>query len=213
VRIFADFKYAKNTTPLLIPSLNKFSWTKGFLTYDHRDARPYEVEPLTPLISPEPKPRAVKIEQKYRVQLACPCLKKQETAGENTTNLLFAHTREQVVTGADPRTFNLSEPVSTDHLAASMRFDFSFEVGMSKTTRPVEVDLAFSGTKGGQPITWRSQWQPASIEAGPDWKKHTYSSLLPADFDQWRNTLVLFQCRPLLQINCICIPKKHSVPK
>lgn len=198
VRIFADFKDAKSAAPLLIPSLNKFSWTKGFLTYDHRDARPYEVEPLTPLISPEPKPLAVKIEQKYRVQLACPCLKKQEIAREHTTNLVFAHTREQVVTGADPRTFNLSEPVSTDHLAANMRFDFSFEVGKSKTTRPVEVALAFSGTKAGQPITWRSPWQPASIEAGPDWKKYTYSSLLPADFDQWRNITCSVSMSPFI---------------
>jgi len=208
VRIFADFKDAKSTTPLLIPSLSKFSWTKGFLTYDHRDARPCEVEPLTPLISPEPKPLAVKIEQKYRVQLACPYLKKQEIAQENPTQVLFTHSREQVVTGADPRTFNLSEPVSTKHLAANMRFDFSFEVGKSKTTRPVEVDLAFSGTKGGQPITWRSQWQPASIEAGPDWKKYTYSSLLPADFNQWRNITCTVSMSPFIADQLYLHPKE-----
>ncbi|MDP3510400.1 MAG: hypothetical protein Q8T09_20695 [Candidatus Melainabacteria bacterium] len=208
VRIFADFKDAKSTTPLLIPSLNKFSWTKGFLTYDHRDARPYEVGPLTPLISPEPKHLAVKIEQKYRVQLACPCLKKQETARENLTQVLFTHSREQVVNGADPRTFNLSEPVSTDHLAASMRFDFSFEVGKSKTTRPVEVDLAFSGTKAGQPITWRSQWQPASIEADPDWKKYTYSSLLPAGFDRWRNITCTVSMSPFIADQLYLHPKE-----
>jgi hypothetical protein len=89
-----------------------------------------------------------------------------------------------------------------------MRFDFSFEVGMSKTRMPVEVDLAFSGTKAGQPITWRSQWQPASIEAGPDWKKYTYSSLLPADFDQWRDITCTVSMSPFIADQLYLHPKE-----
>lgn len=209
VRIFADLESTPSNSTLLIPSLTKFSWTKGFLTFDHRDSRPYEAEPCTTLISPEPKPFASrKIEKLYRVQLACPCLKTQETAPENTTNLVFAHTREQVVTGADPRTFKLSEPVSGNHLASNMRFDFSFEVGKSKTTRPVEVELAFSGTKAGQPVTWRSQWQPASIEAGPEWRNYKYSNLLPADFNQWRDITCTVSMSPFIADQLYLHPKE-----
>jgi hypothetical protein len=209
VRIFADLESTPSNSTLLIPSFTKFSWTKGFLTFDHRDSRPYEAEPCTTLISPEPKPFASrKIEKLYRVRLACPCLRKKEIAAENPTQVLFTHSGKQVVTGADPRTFNLSRPVLANHLAANMRFDFSFEVGMSKTRMPVEVELAFSGTKAGQPITWRSQWQPASIEAGPDWKKYTYSSLLPADFDQWRDITCTFSMSPFIADQLYLHPKE-----
>lgn len=208
VRIFGDFEDAKNNTDLLIPSLNKFSWTKGFLTFDHRDARPYEAEPRTPSTAPESKSLALKTEQRYRIRLACPRLNKQEVAMPRTPNVILSRLGELIVTGSDPRTFKLQRPVSESGITANMRFDFSFEVGKCKGRKPVEVALAFSGTKGGQPITWRSQWQPACVEAGPDWKKYTYSSLLPADFDQWRNITCSVSMSPFIADQLYLHPKE-----
>lgn len=212
VWIFGDFEDAKDNTGLLIPSLSKFSWTKGFLTFDHRDARPYEAEPRKPSTRPESQSLAVKTEQRYRIRLACPRLNKREVAVDNATkesapNVVLSRLGELLVTGSDPRTFRLQRPVSEKGLTANMRINCSFEVGMTKGRRPVEVELAFSGTKAGQPITWRSQWQPASIEAGPDWKKYTYSNLLPADFDQWRDITCSVSMSPFIADQLYLHPK------
>lgn len=208
VWIFGDFEDAKNNTDLLIPSLSKFSWTKGFLTFDHRDARPYEVEPRTPSTASESKPLALKTEQRYRIRLACARLNKQEVAMESAPNVILSRLGELIVTGSDPRTFRLQRPVSESGLSANMRVDFSFEVGKSKGRKPVEVALAFSGTKAGQPITWRSQWQPASIEAGPEWRNYTYSNLLPADFNQWRNITCTVSMSPFIADQLYLHPKE-----
>ncbi|MBP9093485.1 hypothetical protein KBI23_20870 [bacterium] len=211
VQIFADFEDAKDNTEPLIPSLNRFSWTKGFLTFDHRDARPYEPEPSTVLVSPEPKLLPTKIEQRYRVRLACPRLKNHEVAGESATKVVFNYLGERLgerfVSGSDPRTFRLQVPVSENWLAAHMRIDFSFGVSLIKGRKPVEVEVAFSGSKAGQPITWRSQWQPASIEAGSEWQNYTYSNLLPADFDQWKNITCTVSMSPFVADQLYLHPK------
>lgn len=208
VRIFRDFEDAKHNKELLLPSLSKFSWTKGFLTFDHRDSRPYEAESHTPSSTSESKSLALKTEQRFRIRLACPRLNKQEVAMESAPSVILSRLGELIVTGSDPRTFKLQRSVSESGLAANMRVDFSFEVGKSKTTRPVEVALAFSGTKAGQPITWRSQWQPASIEAGPEWRNYTYSNLLPADFNQWRNITCTVSMSPFMADQLYLHPKE-----
>jgi hypothetical protein len=208
VRIFGDFEDAKDNKELLIPSLSKFSWTKGFLTFDHRDARPYEAEPRIPSSAPESKSLAVMTEQRFRIRLACPRLNTEEVATESTPNVILSRLGELIVIGSDPRTFKLQRPVSESGITEKMRVDFSFEVGMIKEPRSVEIDLAFSGTKAGQPITWRSQWQPASIEAGKEWKKYIYSNLLPADFEQWRNITCTVSMSPFIADQLYLHPKE-----
>jgi hypothetical protein len=218
VRVFADWVNNSTKSDVLIPSLTKFSWTKGFLTFDHRDSRPYELRPASPLTLSELKSSYfAKLEPQLRLHLAIPHLPQAVTpitgTGPNSSlgrgsKSILTYAAEHVVTGGDPRTFRLQVPVSANGLTANMRFDFSFEVGMSKGPRPVEVELAFSGTKAGQPITWRSQWQPASIEAGPEWQRYTYSNLLPADFDQWKNITCTVSMSPFIADQLYLHPKE-----
>lgn len=218
VRVFADWVNNSTKSDVLIPSLTKFSWTKGFLTFDHRDSRPYELRPASPLTMSELKSSYfAKLLPQLRLHLAIPRLPQAVTLitgavpnpplGHGSKSIL-THAAEHVVTGGDPRTFRLQVPVSENELTANMRVDFSFEVGMSKGPRPVEVELAFSGTKAGQPITWRSQWQPASIKADSEWQRYTYSNLLPADFDQWRNITCTVSMAPFAADQLYLHPKE-----
>lgn len=218
VRVFADWVNNSTNPDVLIPSLTKFSWTKGFLTFDNRDSRPYELRPSAPLALSELKSSYfAKLKPQMRLHLAIPRMPQDvslftsaanDTSMRDSSKSILNHLAEHVVAGCNPRSFKVQGPVFESGLAANLRFDFSFEVGKSKTKKPVEVDLAFSGTKGGQPIAWRSQWQPACIEAGPDWKKYTYSNLLPADFDQWRNVTCTVSMSPFIADQLYLHPKE-----
>ncbi|MBP6744094.1 hypothetical protein KA344_02630 [bacterium] len=218
LRVFSDWVNNSTKSDVLIPSLTKFSWTKGFLTFDHRDPRPYELRPASPLTLAEARSSYfAKLLPQLRLHLAIPRLPQAATfvtgAASNPplgrgSKSILVHAAEHVVAGGDPRTFKLLAPISDDGLTANMRIDCSFEVGMTKARKPVEVELAFSGTKAGKPITWRSQWQPASIEAGPEWRKYTYSNLLPADFNQWRNITCTVSMSPFIADQLYLHPKE-----
>ncbi len=214
VRIFSDLVNSSTNTDVLIPSLTKFSWTKGFLTFDHRDPRPYELRPPSPSTLREPKSSYfAKLLPQLRLHLAIPRL--EQPATDNATKSdgkymqpLLLHATEHVVTGGDPRTFVMPGLLCDNNLKESGQIELEFELGKCQSMQLVEVDLSLSGTKNGKAVTWRSQWQPACIEASSDWQKHHYSNLLPEDFSQWQTVRCNLSMSPFIADQLYLHPKE-----
>lgn len=204
VRIFSDWVNSSTNTDVSIPSLTKFSWTKGFLTFDHRDPRPYELRPPSPSTLREPKSSYfAKLLPQLRLHLAIPRLVPTATniaiqSERKYMQPLLLHAAEHVVTGGDPRTFVMPGLLCDNNLKESGQVELKFEIGKCQSKQLVEVDLSLSGTKNGMPVAWRSQWQPACIEANSAWQKHHYSNILPEDFSQWQTVRCNLSMSPFI---------------
>ncbi|MFA6207988.1 MAG: hypothetical protein WCT03_00655 [Candidatus Obscuribacterales bacterium] len=224
VRIFYDLVNSSTNTDVLIPSLTKFSWTKGFLTFDHRDPRPYELRPASPSTLRESKSSYfAKLLPQLRLHLAIPqYLPEADTsksgAGPNAplgrgVGSILSHAAEHVVTGGDPRTFTLSGLVWDNGLRHSGQVELIFEVGKCKAKQLVEVGLTLNGMKDGKPISWRSPWQPACIEAGSAWRKYQYVNVLPSDFGQWQTVSCTVSMSPFVADKLYLHPKEAQRAK
>ncbi|CAN5429131.1 hypothetical protein BH11CYA1_BH11CYA1_19350 [soil metagenome] len=226
VRIFYDWVNNSKNTDVMIPSLTKFSWTKGFLTFDHRDARPYELRPSSPLTGGELKSSYfAKLRPQMRLHLAIPhsaeysALNSAVIASANLplkagVKSIMAHAAEHLVSGGDPRTFTLPGLVWDNDMKHAGLCEFNFEVGKCKARQLVEVDLTLTGSKDGKAVSWRCPWQPACLEvspevtrevtlgsspeAGANWQKYQYTNMLPDDFAQWQTVSCNISMSPFI---------------
>lgn len=222
VKIFGSYPVAEETQSatqsLQIPSINKFSWVKGFVTIDRRDPRPYETVEIKRAIancsmktsngdnSSDLSPSLGRQFGSYRMFLYTP---PNMTPGCSATgvadepNSLFKKTDERLVSGGDPSTMRMnSQPIRIPTGSGNSFYLLTCELQPVKRKSIGAISVTFDnpnevkdGSKSGN--SWTSPWSPTSLELpNKDWQKYTFFSRIPANISKQPNTTASVMVSP-----------------
>jgi len=189
----------QQTSSMQIPSINKFSWVKGFVTIDRRDPRPYE-EMLPQGVVGECKyviegaERTDDLSSRfgrqfgtYRVRVFVPPKKSPEINPDDwmsESQMVFEREEETLVAGGDPATMMITKsPVSMPEGSTANSF-YALSCEVKKTRQDymgsIAVNLTCPGQNGEKDISWTSPWSPTSIKIPDDgWQRYAFLDRVP----------------------------------
>jgi hypothetical protein len=194
VKIFGDYFPPRPDTSggesMEIPSLTAFSWSKGFLTADSRDPRPYEDSYF--------RGRAIGSFYSYgdsrydkgylRLRVAVPTVGARPGSAEATAVLppvnLLSVSDERQISGQNPIVFDkpparLSAPLppaSILHVHAMLR----------RPHPEVPATMALSlDFDPGKPL-YTPVWQPSCLRISSQWEPFDYKTMLPQGCEKWQ---------------------------
>jgi 4-amino-4-deoxy-L-arabinose transferase-like glycosyltransferase len=204
-RIYGDYPSGGKRT--MLPSLNTFSWTKGFATFERGDARIYEPIDLAGeanafgLSSNSWNKNDLSDDWgrqygAYRIRLAVPLAK--SNAGDDQlkqaesnlltdtieivpAKVLVTEDAPRGILGSDPNSMLLTEiplALPTD-LPSGTIFLFQSELKALGAPATAYVSVDFHGTENGKPVHWNSVWQPAVIATATDWRPASFADAIP----------------------------------
>ena len=183
---------------ILLPSINKFSWVKGFVTIDRRDPRPYE------RFSVKGAVRNCQLHAQhgddlrdlsgqwgrqfgaYRMRLYLP----PDTIPpfdlgwwSPDSEELFTKKEEVLILGGDPNTMSLTTaPVPVPAPIGNGAFySFSCELEKTKQTSIGAITIIFSGVgNDGREVTFSSPWTPTALTLEKNgWQKFSFVDRVP----------------------------------
>lgn len=220
IRVFGDYRStAEESRPKQIPSINKFSWVKGFVTIDRRDPRPYEE------IKPKGKIKNCAFHKdkgnnssdlsssigrqfgSYRMFLYLPpnaTPSVVETLTTEDQSILFQRKEVRLAAGGDPSTMLInSEPIKIPQGSNSAFYMLTCELQAVKRRAIGGVSVTFkSNDKNVQKeartgTTWSSPWSPTSLEL-PDktWQRFTFFGRIPEDISKQADTTASIMVSP-----------------
>lgn len=186
-----------------IPSINKFSWVKGFVTIDRRDPRPYEGMLTRGYVSncafgkqgnmstSDLSPNFGRQFGTFRMRLYLP---PNTMPGQSAidlpseSSLLFERKEESLVAGGDPSTMIINEtPIEIpSDMTESGFYVLSCDLKKNRHRTVGGISVTFT-QKSEQPDAkdksgWNSPWCPATINLpGADWQRFTFMDRLPDD--------------------------------
>ena len=186
---------------ICMPSINKFSWVKGFVTIDRRDPRTYEYLKVRGLVrncelhtrrgvmTADLSERAGRQFGSYRVRLYMPPnttpefdLNKWSAQSEN----LFVKDEEMVISGGDPSTMSLTAaPIALPPSPTSSAFyslDCELQRVKQKNIGAITVALTAVDESGAE-LKYSSPWAPTSLTLdSKEWQKFSFTDRVPETF-------------------------------
>lgn len=222
VKLFGDYPSTDDTRSepqfITIPSINKFSWVKGFVTIDRRDPRLYEnVEVKRAIANCSLKTAQGNTTSdlstalgrqfgNYRMFLyvppnTTPVVSAAEFGDESV--ILFANKQERLVSGGDPSTMLMnSQPVRIPTASNAAFYTLTCELQAVKRRSIGGISVAFQGTTNESGVSktgksWTSPWSPTSLDL-PDknWHKFTFFSRLPENIAKQPNITAAMMLSP-----------------
>jgi hypothetical protein len=231
VKIFGEYPTERTTQKSYLkpehqsfPSINKFSWVKGFVTIDRRDVRPYETLSLAHAIDKctfkagetasgaDLSSALGRQFGSYRMLLYIPPLEsspKSSTAAMVDHTTLFQLKEERVVSGGDPSTMLLNAapikvPRSDDSAFYTLSCDF--KAGKSRSIGGISLSLSNHGggtsetlSKSKRADSWASPWSPTSLtlpSGNNEWHHFSFTSRIPTEISQQSNTTAAIMVSP-----------------
>lgn len=223
VKVYGDFLCSENHTKirastsdpskkaksagerLCLPSLEKFSWTKGFLSFDHRDPRSYEPVSFAGQVMKSARQCRGRVfdydlsdspglqNGAYRIRIASSQVEESGILEADAKPIIIYNSpAEFTVRGDDPRTMTVTAPV-VDGLGLPagglLKMSLLARKDRSQVGIPVEVSLSAAASVDGKPLSWTSQWQPSSLKVGSQWSAVEYANFLPADCLKWKQAV------------------------
>lgn len=210
-----DGAVAQATRRVLMPSINKFSWVKGFVTIDRRDPRPYERLRVKGVVrncqwhnkkginAHDLSAHSGRQFGSYRLCLYLPPdttppfdLNEWSPEGEE----LFAKNEEVTISGGDPATMSLTTaPVQLPaQLGDSAFYSFSCEFEKTKQKNIGAVAVTLTGTdKTGGEVKFSSPWAPTAMTLRhKGWQKFSFSDRVPEAIQNARDVTASIMISP-----------------
>lgn len=182
VKIFGDYCGSTSGGSRWMPSFDKFSWTKGFVTYDHRDLRPYELAAVASRVKNSRKqPRIFLALQAPISQSAVT----QSVAARPAPVVLLDEPAERVISGQNPTTFTIAGSAVKAKIESRSRLQFSLLARKKKADVPLEITLTLSANKDGKPFSWHCPYQPVCTPVGKVDTPVAFTSILPPGTEGW----------------------------
>lgn len=211
-----------NFTTRTIPSLNKFSWVKGYVTIDRRDPRPYDTinSHFTVKNCSYASAQGTSTSNlsssfgrkfgTYRMFLYVP---PNATPPVNAvqkfddSNVLFSRNEECLVSGGDPSTMLMnSKSINMPSSSGSSSYMLSCEFQPVKRRSIGGISVAFSraqstdeklASSAPSHNSWSSPWSPTCfVLADKHWNKFVFVGRLPEDISKSSNTTAKIMVSP-----------------
>jgi hypothetical protein len=192
---------AKSTVgPLSVtmPSINKFSWVKGFVTIDRRDPRPYEAMTVNGRVrncqfltragssATDLSNRTGRQFGTFRMRLYMPpqndsTFDLKQWSAESVE--LFKKNQEFVIAGGDPATMAINtKPIALPSDLNSSAF-YLLSCELQRTKQKVTGGISTTLTamsRDGSAINYTSPWGPTALRlAGKGWQKFSFLDRVP----------------------------------
>lgn len=213
-RIYGD--YPSSGKDVMLPSLNSFSWTKGFATFERGDPRIYEPVQLAG------QAKALGLSSNrgnlsdlsddmgrqygtYRIHLALPIVASPCASEivDNETELLppkvlVPQDAPRGILGSDPKSMLLTESslALPNDLASGTIFLFQADLKSLGGPATAYVSVDFHGQDNGQAVNWNSVWQPAAIATLNDWRQVSFADVIPENILRLKDLDVTIMVSP-----------------
>lgn len=191
--IFGDYTSVSGSSPLSLPSINKFSWVKGFVTIDRRDPRPYEV------MSVQSRQTACSFNGssddlsrcmgrqlgRLRVLFYVPPGAKGESAKKWTDaalspEVVFQKMDERLIVGGDPATMTLTGPGVKFPISSEGRNFYELRCQLKPVKNRTIGSITVSFQAPNKPEKFSSPWCPMALHlTSDDWQHFSFIDRIP----------------------------------
>jgi hypothetical protein len=190
---------------ICIPSINKFSWVKGFVTIDRRDPRPYEVLKVkgsvrNSLWHTSAGTNTADLSEAggrqfgaYRMRLYMPPNTTPDfdlTEWSDQSESLYLKNDEVTISGGDPTTMSLTAaPVVLPSITASSIYSLECELRpvRQKDIGAITVTLT-AIDKQGREVRYSSGWAPTALSLNSKgWQRFRFTDSVPESFRNARD--------------------------
>lgn len=158
-----------------VPSFTLASWTKGFCTSEHKDARLYSNLPQT--VSDSKRSERV-----FVGVLAARALRGETANTPMQSEVIVKPDKPLTIAGSNPQLMEIAQvPVdSTRFKKQGVHFRLDTTLRKPTRSRSAFINLVFEGLDDkGVKTSWISPWQPAKLSAGKDWQDFSYGDFIP----------------------------------
>ncbi|MBX9668491.1 MAG: hypothetical protein K2X93_12775 [Candidatus Obscuribacterales bacterium] len=193
VAIFGDFTSVTESSPICLPSINKFSWVKGFVTIDRRDPRPYEVMSVRSRQtfcsfngSSDDLSRCMGRQLgRLRVLFYVPASTEGESAKKWTDaalspEVVFQKMDERLIVGGDPATMTLTWPGINFPISSEGRNFYELRCQLKPVKNRTIGSITVSFQSPNKPEKFSSPWCPMALNlASDDWQHYSFVDRIP----------------------------------
>lgn len=158
-----------------VPSFTLASWTKGFCTSEHKDARLYFDMPGT----------VVDRKRSERVFIGLPYSGSKgslQTDRSKQSDFIVKPSKPLTVFGSNPQLMEVAQvPVDTARFKNQGVY-FRLDTRLQKLTKSKSafINLVFEGIdQKGVKQSWISPWQPAKLSADREWQDFSFGDFIP----------------------------------